>query len=176
MATRFLASLAPACLLSIVSSTAAAQLAPRSLNGPAITSNFQDPSLHKVSNNFHAFSGPNGNPPLNVQLAYLSRLHHLDPPARLRCPPKRGPLDRKLTRCLGTRRKPTPRRKFHPLLHRRRRLFPIPPPRRRRPLHQHRRPPSPRSPAHSPGTSRQATPSTPTVSLASSRVPATSST
>lgn len=41
----------------------------RSPTGPVISTNFQDPSTIKISNTYYAFSGPNGNPAVNVQLA-----------------------------------------------------------------------------------------------------------
>jgi beta-xylosidase len=41
----------------------------RSPTGPVISSNFQGPSIIKVSNTYYAFSGPNENPAVNIQLA-----------------------------------------------------------------------------------------------------------
>ncbi|RMZ89535.1 hypothetical protein DV736_g3233, partial [Chaetothyriales sp. CBS 134916] len=41
----------------------------RSSNGPVIPVNFQDPSVIQVDNTFYAYSGPNGNPNANVQVA-----------------------------------------------------------------------------------------------------------
>ena len=69
MISLVLVSIAIASLIPLAWSLPLALLAPRSSNGPVISTNFQDPCVLNVSNTYYAFSGPNGNPPLNVQLA-----------------------------------------------------------------------------------------------------------
>lgn len=44
----------------------------RSSDGPVISSNFQDPCVIQVGNTWYAYSGPNGNPDVNVQVATSS--------------------------------------------------------------------------------------------------------
>jgi beta-xylosidase len=41
----------------------------RSSSGPVISSNFQDPCVIRVHDTWFAYSGPNGNPGVNVQIA-----------------------------------------------------------------------------------------------------------
>ncbi|RMZ76414.1 hypothetical protein DV737_g4798, partial [Chaetothyriales sp. CBS 132003] len=41
----------------------------RSSNGPVISVNFQDPSVIEADSTFYAYSGPNGNPSVNIQVA-----------------------------------------------------------------------------------------------------------
>ena len=69
MISLVLVSIAIAGLIPLAWSLPLALLAPRSSNGPVISTNFQDPCVLNISNTYYAFSGPNGNPPLNVQLA-----------------------------------------------------------------------------------------------------------
>lgn len=54
---------------ALASLAGASPLLQRSSTGPVISSNFQDPSVLKVDNTYYAFSGPNGNPAINVLTA-----------------------------------------------------------------------------------------------------------
>lgn len=59
-------------LLAILSYVSAMPHQKRSSTGPVISSNFQDPSVIDVDGTYYAYSGPNGNPPVHVQLATSS--------------------------------------------------------------------------------------------------------
>lgn len=56
-------------LASLAASTLGLPILQRSTDGPVISTNFQDPAVLNVDGTFFAFSGPNGNPAINVNTA-----------------------------------------------------------------------------------------------------------
>ena len=128
----------------------------RQSSGPVISSNFQDPSVIKVGNTWYAYSGPNGNPNVNVQIATSSDFASWSVHGGVDVLPDPGPwaaspphvwapdvnqLVRPLLHQLPLFLMSLPGKwSVHPLLRRQLRQLPEPPLRRRRHFHKRHRP------------------------------------